>query len=156
MTSRLPTHLSAEAFDDVLIGTESREAQVHLEECAECRQKLQAFRDDVDLFNQASLGWAQARTLRLQIVQRRRPFFVPSPLLGVGAVAMMLVVLGLPVVHRSHTDTVQNTATVSDTGNSVEQIAEDNKLMKDVDAAINPDEHSIVDQYHLMESPKSH
>ena len=155
MTLHSPVHLSAEAFDDLLIGMGSREAEAHLEKCAACRQKLLSFREDVSLFNEASLGWAQARTPQAQLLPRRRPFFVPSPVLGLGAVAMMLVVLGLPVVHRPHPVAIPNTPAASDAADSVEQIAEDNKLMKDVDTAINPDEGSIVAQYHLTESRRS-
>jgi hypothetical protein len=150
------THLSAEAFDDILIGMGSREAEDHLAECAACREKLDAFREDMSLFNEASLGWTEARTVKPRTVARRRAFFVPSPVLGLGALAMLLVMLGLPTVHRPNTGSVPHTPAVSDTSGSAEQIAADNQLMKDVDAAINPDEASVVDQYHLMESPKSH
>lgn len=150
------THLSAEAFDDLLIGMGSREAEDHMAECADCRKKLEAFREDMALFNEASLGWTRARQVKPQRVVRKRAFFVPSPVLGLGALAMLLLMLGLPTVHRPNTSTMPHTPAVSVTSDNAEQIAADNQLMKDVDAAINPDEASVVSQYHLMESPRSH
>jgi len=156
MTPHSTTHLSAEAFDDILIGMGSREAEDHLAECATCRNKLDAFREDMSLFNEASLGWTRAKMAQPRAVSRRQPFFVPSPVLGLGALAMLLIMLGLPTVHRPNAGGMPHAPTVSDSSGSAEQIAADNQLMKDVDAAINPDEASVVDQYHLMESPKSH
>lgn len=150
-----PTHLSDEEFDDLLIELGSLQAQAHLQTCADCRQKLKTFQEDVHLFNEASMAWTEARVLRPQAVPQGRRFFVPSPVLSLCAVALLLVTIGLPVVFPTHHIGI-TTSAVSDTAETPDQIAKDNQLMKDVDAAINPDEAPVVDQYHLMESPKSH
>jgi hypothetical protein len=36
------------------------------------------------------------------------------------------------------------------------QIAQDNQLLQAVNAAISPDEESPIDEYKILESPKSH
>jgi hypothetical protein len=149
-----PTHLSEEEFDDLLIELGSLQAQAHLQTCADCRRKLKSFQEDVHLFNEASMAWTEARALRPQTVPRRYHFFIPSPVLGICAAALLLLTIGLPVMFRTHHIGV-STSAISGTAETPDQIAKDNQLMKDVDAAINPDEAPVVDQYHLMESPKS-
>lgn len=144
----VPAHLSQEAFDDLLIGLGSTQAHAHLAGCTQCSQRFDRFRQDVNLFNEASLAWAEARLPRGVRPPRRARFFVPSPVLSLCAAAMLLVAIGLPAVLPHH-------PTVPDAGlaarsESSDQIAQDNQLMKDVDAAINPDEASLVSQYDLL------
>lgn len=156
MTLQPQSHLSAEAFDDVLIGLGSQESLAHLEDCAVCREKLKQFQDGVQLFNAASMAWTRARVSKIPNVPRSRTSFVPSSVLSLCAAAMLFVVIGLPAVFHLNHRTAPSTSTGLDARDSAEQIAQDNQLMRDVDAAINPDEATIVDQYHLVESHKLH
>lgn len=146
------THLSAEALDDVMIGLGSQASHAHLAACAGCRAKIEQFQGDVRLFNEASLAWAENRNVNRAAVVRHGGFRIPTPVLSLCAAAMLLVIVGLPTIVRPHHPVV---APVANTGDSTEQIAQDNQLMKDVDAAINPDEASLVDQYQLMGSQPS-
>jgi len=154
MTSQVSVHLSEEQLDDISIGMGSRESQAHLKACEQCRSKLQQFRSDVKLFNEASIAWTEATAPGRIAKPKRKSFRLPTPILALCATAMLLVTIGLPRLINVH-PSPRIIPSVSDNHDSADQIAQDNQLMKDVEGAINPDEASVVEQYNLMESPKS-
>jgi Predicted transmembrane transcriptional regulator (anti-sigma factor) len=146
-------HLSEEELDDVLIGEGSREALAHLEACDDCRAKLDQFSMDIQQFNQASLAYSEDLASRRQPKPVPRGFRLPQPALGLLAAALVLVIAAAPrISHLFHTS--ETPATIaSDQGDSQYEIAQDNELMKNVEAAIDPDEAAIVDQYELKHGP---
>ena len=154
-------HLSQEALDDVLIGLGSPESEVHLAVCAACRGQLERFQSSVRAFNQASMAWSEVRAeakpvkqLRDHTSRARVSMFAP---LGWAMAAALLLVIGIPVWNREHRPVVeQNPAAASTSGDSEAQIAEDNNLLKSIDAALNASEASPVSEYHLSEEPRVH
>lgn len=152
MTQRISAHLSEEDLDDVVIGMGSRESQTHLDICEECRSKLREFRTDINLFNETSMAWTEATTAKRDVAPQQRMFRIPTLLLGLCAIAMLLVIVALPSISRVFHESSPVTPVLSER-DSQEQIAQDNELMKNVEAVINPDEASVVDQYHLMDRP---
>ncbi len=156
MTTELSIHLSEEALDDVLIGMGSPESEAHLTVCQDCRAKLAEFRSDVHLFNRASLAWSESRVPRPRIAPAKAIFRIPSPLIGMCAVALLLLMVGVPRWNRDNHNSGSQVAPVnSPQANTEAEIAQDNDLLRAVDAAINPDEASSINQYHFMESHHS-
>lgn len=149
-------HLSEEALDDVLIGLGSSESEAHLYACSACRDALQQFQSSMQTFNRASLAWSEARPMpkpmakavgRIHANSNRK---VLAPLGWATAVAL-LVVLGLQI--RSHEirqpSTVPLTSS-SESGDLEVQIAQDNQLLRSVDAALSASDMSTVNEYGLQ------
>jgi hypothetical protein len=152
MTPEATNHLSEEALDDVLIGLGSVESQAHLAVCPECRVQVETFRGDVNLFNAASMEWSKGRPRRP--VPVRPAGRIPAAFVGwaVSAAALAAMLVGV-WRHQSpsppgEANTVQPRLT-----DSQAQIVEDNQLLQAVNAAINQDEASPIDEYKILESP---
>lgn len=158
MTHGISSHLSDEMLDDVLIGLGSAESERHLEDCAECRARVQRFHADVHLFNQASMAWSDAQPLRTVRPARMAPEArMPVALWGSFAAAILAVAVGIPVWHYEHSLSANKESdNVPEVQDSQAQIAQDNELMQAVNAAISPQEASPVDEYGLSESSKAH
>jgi hypothetical protein len=158
MTTKMKTtgisgHLNDDQFMDCVMGVEPGvEASAHLRECAVCREELTRFGGAVDSFNTASQAWSEARPVEVRPVGSGyrvvRPFFaVASYAL---AACLMLGVAIEVVVHREQDRRAATVALVSvPEEDSAAQIAQDNKLLMDVDVAIGSDDHSLARQYGL-------
>jgi predicted anti-sigma-YlaC factor YlaD len=147
------THLSEEALDDVLIGLGSRESQAHLAACPQCRAQVEVFRGDLRMFNAASLAWSESRDGQ---ARRRVPHAVRTRVAFAAwaAVAVALMVMAFAVWHhRAGVVPDQANSTQSQPIDSEAQISEDNQLLENINAAINPDEESLIDEYKIVESP---
>ncbi len=158
MTRGMSTHLSDEAIDDVLIGMGSAESENHLARCAECRSRMERFGSDVNLFNQASMAWSEARPLGTVPPARVVPALrMPIAVVASFAAAILAVAVAIPVWHHEHSLAVgQGDTDQLQTQDSQAQIAQDNELMQAVNAANSPQEESPIDEYGLSESPKTH
>lgn len=148
-------HLSEETLNDVLIGLGSAEAQDHIARCAGCRARVEQFEAGVNLFNEASLAWSMAQPAGAP--------HAPSPYLRVrrrlalvawAAVAVMFLAIGVPFLRHPiqiHISGIAPAPVESDA-----QIAEDNELMRAVNAAISPDVQpdvqSVVNDEQILES----
>lgn len=159
MTPASTTHLSEEALDDVLIGLGSAASHAHLEACAECRSRTTTVRGDIALFNAASMAWSESRRplARVSVPNARR---VPAALLGwvTAAAAMVAMAFGIWHYRAENPASQANTHTVqpAQPADTEAQIAQDNQLLKDVNAAISTDEASPIDEYKILESPSPH
>jgi hypothetical protein len=166
MTQSPQFHLSEEALQDVLIGLSSPESDEHLVGCAECKSQVEEFRSTMQLFNQASLRWSEARAAATIVtpVQARpwRPRLTPA--VWALATAALLLVIEVPLWHQNrHSQqtaqapaappTLEASATRAD---SEAQIAEDNDLLRSVNAVLDPTEVSPVSEYHLLDRPHGH
>jgi anti-sigma factor RsiW len=155
MTPETTIHLSEESLDDVLIGLGSPESHAHLAACAECRVQVEAFRGDMELFNDASRAWSESRPPLPRISAPRRT----HPRLAFGSWAVVcaaLVFMAVAIWHRPAP--LPNHAIVQpQPADSEAQIAQDNQLLEAVNAAISPDEESPIDEYNIrVQSPPSH
>jgi len=155
MTPEARMHLSEEALDDVLIGLGSPESHAHLAGCAECRSQVEAFRGDIQLFNDASRAWSESRPATQRISAPRRTH-TRVAFASWAVVCTALVLMAVALWHRPAP--VTNQAIVQpQAADSEAQIAQDNQLLQAVNAAISPDEESLIDEYNIrVQSPPSH
>ena len=138
MKSESSAHLSEEALDDVLIGLSSPESEAHLAICSVCRGQLEDFQSRVQVFNQTSLAWSESKpavSLRPKVeAKARRQRFIP---LELAMAATLLLLIGVPVWNREHNQTSEPpVAQSAAAGDSETQIAQDNDLLRSVDAAL--------------------
>lgn len=151
------SHLTDEALDDVLIGLGSLASQAHLAHCLECRARVEEFQSSVELFNQASLGYSEAQPGKALSTTQPAHRFLARPVLAAWAAAAVLSILAGPAAwHVFAPHSVHAPAIATDVQESETQIAEDNELLRQVNAAIAPDEQSVVEQYQLLEAPRPH
>jgi hypothetical protein len=145
-------HLSEEEIDDALIGAGAIGTQHHLETCPECRLKLDQFQTGIRQFNETLLAYSEARNSRRVTAFQKTGFRFPKPAIGILAAALVLLIASAPRISRLFHSPDHSISVESDYVDSQEQIAQDNELMSNVEAAINPDEASIVDQFQLLDS----
>ena len=156
MTPGSAAHLSGEELDDVLIGLGTPESEAHLAGCEQCRAQVRQFRSNMSAFNQATLAWSQARPAtniggRIRNRARRSAL---APLGWALAGATIVLLAGVPMWNHSHHST-QNVATLlaPQQQDTEAQIAQDNELLRSVNAAINQSDASPYTEYHLAEGP---
>lgn len=152
MTPEATNHLSEEALDDLLIGLGSAESNAHLAACPECRAQVAIIRGDIGLFNAAAMEWSHARSPRP--VQLRATRRIPAAFVGwaVSAAAMAAMLVGV-WRHQTPTPPSEANTAPSRLTDSQAQIVEDNQLLQAVNAAINQDEASPIDEYKIVEGP---
>jgi hypothetical protein len=158
MTPASATHLSDEAFDDVLIGMGSPESEAHLAACEDCWRRVNSFRSDVELFNSASMAWAASQPVLLTPTGRKTVHRTRLAFVSWAATAAILAGTAVAVWHH-HGPAVpqsQTAATLSQPADTEAQIAQDNQLLQAVNAAISPDEESPIDEYKLFQRRDSH
>ena len=155
MTTAQSVHLTEEAMNDVLIGLSLPESDAHLAACPVCSGQLEEFRSQMQLFNQTTLAWSEARPgVNLRTGSSRKVYqgiFAPAVW---ALAATVLLAVGLPIwnhFHRSY----RNYAVVlpAAPGDNATQIAEDNDLLRSVNAALNDNEVSPLTEYHLADEP---
>ena len=154
MTIELSAHLSEEAMNDVLIGLGSPEAEAHLAACPACRKQLEGFNGDMQLYNQASLRWSEARsaTMPAPVVMAKRPMGRFAPI-GMALAAAILISVGVLAWHHNH-GTLENSAVAPAAQQDDEaQIAADNELMRSVDVALSAGEESPLGEFRMAETP---
>jgi hypothetical protein len=87
-------HLTDEQFAELLAGTTSdRWAELHLENCVECRDELTAVNSAVVDLNVASLRWAERRAVRIETPSKWALNWSVLP--GWGATVASVLVLGI-------------------------------------------------------------
>jgi hypothetical protein len=152
------THLSDEAFDDVLIGTGSQESEAHLAVCEDCRRRVIAFRSDVALFNSASMAWTESRSALLRPSARKTAHRIRVAFVSWAGIAAVLAVMAVAILRHHGTAAPANqvAASLSQKTDTEAQIAQDNQLLQAVNAAISPDEESPIAEYKLFETRRSH
>jgi len=158
MTPASSTHLSEEAFDDVLIGLGSPESEAHLAVCQDCWRRVNAFRSDVALFNSASMAWTESQPVLLKPSVRKTIHRTRLAFVSWAATAAFLAVMAVAVWHHHGPAAPprQATAPLSQPSDTEAQIAQDNQLLQAVNAAISPDEESPIDEYKLVQTRRSH
>ena len=156
MTPEQQRHLTDEALDDVLIGLGSPAAHAHLAQCADCRRRVESFQSGIDLFNQASLAYSEAQPVKTSRTAQPARRFLAQPVFAVWAAAAALLVLAGPAAwHLLSPHSVHAPAIATEVQDTEAQIAEDNELLEQVNAAIAPNDQNVVDQFQLTEAPDS-
>jgi hypothetical protein len=151
-------HLSEEQFSDFAFGAEPfGDAAAHLAECPQCSEELAKFVAAMTEFGVAALGWSESRSplsmrqLALKATPRPR-FVVATWALAAG----FLLAAGTSIMtHRENSSVpeVSSTAVAAPAVQAADcsetEIAQDNKLMQDVNMAIGTGEPSPFRQYGL-------
>jgi hypothetical protein len=159
------THLSDEQFSEYALGMEPvGDAADHLSQCDKCREELARFGASMTAFSSAALSWSESRSpmslrqLGLKASPRPR-YAVASWALAAG----LLFSVGVSMVtHRQHPAAVDvgSTTVASSAGNAADcsdaEIAQDNKLLQDVNMAIDNGEPSPLSQYRLGQTDMTH
>jgi hypothetical protein len=129
-------------------------SESHLAACPLCRGKVEEFQSDLGAWNRTTLKWSEARAARAGRIQvrpaRRRP---PLAALGWALAAAALLAIAIPVGREAGMFGANHGTTVAQQEESEAQIAQDNELLKAVNAAINPDEMSPLKEYDLFGRP---
>jgi predicted anti-sigma-YlaC factor YlaD len=153
MNTKVSGHLNDDQFMECVMGAEPGvAAAAHLQECEICREELARFGGAVSSFNRASQAWSEARPVEVRPVGSgywvARPFFAVA---SYALAACLVLTVGVEVM--VHHGLGGGPATVASGGETAEdsaaQIAQDNKLLMDVDSAIRSDDRSLVQQYRL-------
>jgi hypothetical protein len=170
------THLSEAALHDLLIGLGSDASLAHLASCTECSRKAESFREDMQLFNQTTLAWSESRSesriesrsesrgasravRRMQAEPARTAWNPWTPLHWAAAAAVLLLAAGVPVWQRHHAATPMPPPVLLAQEDSPSQIAQDNDLLRSVDAALANTDEPPLEQYNLTrkhERPSTH
>jgi hypothetical protein len=153
MTPDISTHLTDEALDDVLIGLGSFEAEAHLARCLQCRSRVESFRADVALFNAASMAWSESRPQRpARASLRHSGDPIRFAFVSWSAVAALLLITAVAVWRHSVVSPPNHVNIVeSQPVDSEAQIAQDNQLLQEINAAISSDDESPIEEYNLRE-----
>ncbi len=155
MTPDTLKHLDDEALNDVLIGLGSLESDAHMARCPECRSKVENFRADITLFNAASMAWSEPG--------RGRPVKAPPPpaaprirfaFVGWSVAAVLLLIMAMTLWRQSAVAPPNRVNTLeSQPLDSETQIAQDNELLQQINAAISSDDEFPIQEYNLRERP---
>jgi hypothetical protein len=158
MTPDFSTHLTEEALDDVLIGLGSLESEAHLARCTECRTRRDSFRADLALFNSASMAWSESRPGRpAPASQHYTGFRIRFAFVSWSALVALLLIAAVAIWRHSalppsnHVNIVESQPVDSEA-----QIAEDNELLQEINAAISSDDESPIEEYNLRANPHPH
>ncbi len=156
---QLTPHLTEDELEEVLLGLDAPDSEDHLAVCAICRGKVEDFKGSLELFNQASMAWSQAKSnsLNRDLAEHRIPFRMSVRAVWTCASVLVLLLAGLVDVgeHRQQADRTAHVAALADqpaqtadpsTSDSSE-IASDNAMMQQIDAAINTPEPSPAQLY---------
>jgi hypothetical protein len=161
MNENHSTHLSDEQFSDYALGMKpAGDAAAHLSQCDKCTEELARFGASMTEFSVAALGWSESRSpmslRQLGLKPSPRPgFAVASWALAAG---FLLAVGVSTVTHRQHPAATDggSAAVASSAGEvadcSEAEIAQDNKLLRDVNMAIGSGEPSPFSQYRLSQA----
>jgi predicted anti-sigma-YlaC factor YlaD len=157
-TNQRKDHLDEDQFADCLIGLEpDTEVAAHLACCEVCRAEMERFGSAVNAFKRATVAWGEARPeLRPRVSSRE---WRPRPVLVVASWALaactvagvgMSVLLHWGPDQRVTGGSLEGRAAVVPVQeDSAAQIAQDNKLLLEVDRVTRSDDSSVLQEYGL-------
>jgi hypothetical protein len=127
-------HLTNEQLSDLLAGADSP-SRDHLRVCSQCREQLESFSESLGAINRFGLLWAEHEA------PRRVPLPLPSlerwRVQALWAIPATLAVIwaGILTVNQMHRRSEIPQAET--TPSSAYTVADDNRLMADIDRALN-------------------
>ena len=149
-----PVHLTDDQFAECLMGADFGSGiNAHLSTCQDCREELDHFGTSVNTFNTAAMRWSESRSGSLlgsrQTHNRwtlltHRPFFAPA---SWALASCLMLAAGVSITHHHDVETVASLTQVQD--DSEAQIAQDNKLLTEVDRATRNYDRSPAQEYGL-------
>lgn len=147
-------HLSETALQEILMGLGAAADREHLDGCPQCRAQAEAFQEQMRLFNLASMAWSEARPRHTMVSERLRTGAsgMPHPRLqwALAGALLLLTAAGAPFwMHRHQPEAPAQIASVQE--DSARQIAEDNQLLHNVDAALAATDEPPVTQYNISQ-----
>jgi hypothetical protein len=157
MTNESSIHLTEEELNDLLIGESASASASHLAACPSCRAKVEEFQSGLEAFNQTALSWCEMRSVTLPVPQvPAKPRHWPLATMGWAAAGLLLIMMA-PIVRQTNWFHPNHGAPVitahEGEGDTEAQIAQDNELLKAVNAAINPSEEPQLDEFGLSAKP---
>jgi hypothetical protein len=161
MTPEILNHLGDESLNDVLIGLGSLESDAHLARCPECRSKVENFRADMTVFNSASMAWSESRSesrtgRQVEASPRRTAPRIRFAFVGWSAAAALVLITAMTLWHHTGVAPLNHVNILeSQTLDSETQIAQDNELLQEINAAIGADDEFPIQEYNLRERPHS-
>ncbi|MDR3792930.1 MAG: hypothetical protein P4L03_06075 [Terracidiphilus sp.] len=163
MKSDFTAHLTEEALNDVLIGMGSEESERHLAACSVCRAQVEQFISGVELLDATSMAWSRQRAAQMPGLQPHAGVWrIPLATMGSAAAFVLLIAIAAPVWHRLDQPkvgyappAVVQTPAAAQTEDSETQIAQDNALLRDIDAAVNASEAPPLEVTTRSERPSS-
>jgi hypothetical protein len=150
------SHLTEDALNDFLIGTESNESAAHLASCAKCHAKLEDFQRSMEVFNMASISWSEAKSnaLNRDLSQHHIPFRISSALAWACASLLILALTGTESLNLRHASNQASASGIHAAdprpGAGVDredEIASDNALLQQIDSEISTPEPSPAEVY---------
>lgn len=157
MTAESKQHLSEEELDDLLIGLGTKAALQHVSDCAACRARVEEFRSALQQIDASSMAWSRIRAAAMEPppvpAEKRRWSFIT---IGWIAASVLMAVLAIPVWHsvqRPREQAAQppeiraTPPAAAPAEDSTAQIAADNKLLHEVDEALNASEASPLEEF---------
>ncbi|MCU1322601.1 MAG: hypothetical protein JWM43_2250 [Acidobacteriaceae bacterium] len=153
----LENHLGEDQITDCLIGSQlTAEVVAHLAYCEACNEKLAAFGMSVASFNTASLAWSEACPVpslhEASRIHAQRPFLAATWALAAGTLLVIGGSTVSTVLHRQNAERATTVASISASeseSDSDAEIAQDNKLLLEVDQAISTSDRSPIQEYGL-------
>ena len=158
-------HLTEDELEEALLGLHSAESDEHLASCALCRNKIEEFRGSLELFNQASMAWSEAKSnsLNRDLAEHKIPFRMSMRAVWTCAWVFVVLLAGIVGLDERHhqaaeADSAQRAAATSPqsspgSSTALGEIASDNAMMQQIDAAINTPEPSPAELYGRSTTP---
>lgn len=153
-------HLTEDEFDEVLMGTASPDLAAHLKQCSACTSHLENFNATMASFNHAAMAWSEAKSnaLSRDLRQHRTPFRLTAQTAWACAsmvVIAAMVTVGIGLHYRSESVIAsqadvrwaQHQNSTSPEENARNEIAGDDAMLRQIDAAINSAEPSPDELY---------
>lgn len=128
-------HLTEDELDEVLMGIASAEISAHIEICQPCGDRLEAFKTQMSVFNQATMAWSESRSNGLS---RDIAAHTPTPRLTLATVwcsaatAMLALAFGLTIT--LHKAPAANDAAYSHPDHDQRELATDNAMLAAIDS----------------------
>ena len=163
--TNISRHLTEDELDEAVLGIGFGDQRLHLAGCPYCRARLEQFAATMSVFNQASTAWSEARSnaLNRDLKEHSTPLRFSARALWTCASALVVlatVTAGLGVWQHSETlmaaetaqRSIQTERNQTFDANVENEIATDNTMLLQIEAAISVSEPSPQQEYGINTS----
>ncbi len=156
-------HLTEDQLDDALIGDLATQPAAHLAACEDCQMRLAEAGAPMAAFSAVSLAWSERRSATLPTpVPSRTSAWLPRAIWAATATAVLAVGISVPSIRHElgfgNAEAPQQTmiASTGPVDNPVaardEQIANDNRMLENIDRELGASAPSPEQEYGLRVS----